>query len=495
MLAVIKEYVKRSIKSSRVKWLVAFTFAVALLMLIFTERCKVTEDYLKILIPTVLVNILIILYGCSQKASSLCMSGLCLLNVCAAVARASFGGANNVGIEIYVFMLLGVLAAFVVAVVHRLSKNAVSWQWVLSAIVTIGALFLCLAMPEVNGARNWLDLGLFSVQLTEVAKFFYVFFIGILFSSNFSDGVKLIISGFVTFVCAFVLLICNELGTILIMCGAYACVLMIMLESKKMKTGVVAVLIGVCLLVAGFYLNVDSHMGRWSCESVDCQVENLAKDEICSGCKMEKPKAGETFKCPFCKYTTWKDIEIKTSSEGQIDLRGSCPHCNDVLLLKGGIGNVVKKVYNRFTVTYKFEEVKGSAHTYQIEQCHSAMKVGGLFGDMNTIVNVPSATVDTDSVVATLTNRVGLIFVGIILLAFFLVFMSICTAYSPLRIMALCTFVFQAVITYLGTLNLMPATGVGVPLISRGGTNLIISYLLIYLILSSAKNVERRGRQ
>ena len=56
--------------------------------------------------------------------------------------------------------------------------------------------------------------------------------------------------------------------------------------------------------------------------------------------------------------------------------------------------------------------------------------------------------------------------------------------------MALLTFVMQAVITYLGTLNMIPLTGIGVPLLTRGGTNLVLSYCLIYLILSSAKLKE-----
>jgi len=225
----------------------------------------------------------------------------------------------------------------------------------------------------------------------------------------------------------------------------------------------------------------------WDCPSEDCVSVNPSEAEVCQKCETEKPTIGAKFKCSFCKYTTWDEVELVKDEDGDVKIKESCPNCNKVFLLKGPMSGIFKKLYDRFAITFDFESVKGTAIAYQTEQCHSAMKVGGLFGDMNAIVDIPVYTIDTDSVIATLSNRVGVLFVLIILLAFCMIFVSIYNAFSPLRVMALCTLVFQGIITYLGTMNMIPATGIGVPLISRGGSNLDICYLLMYLILSSAK--------
>ena len=497
--SAFEEHFLRLVKNSKVRMFTAFTLLSAAILFVPAFRAGVWENYLKLLIPTVLINLLAIFYGCSQKANRYSILGICLLNNCAALSRAAFGDATNVGRMIYIHMLLGVVIVCIFALIHRWLKKTARWQWFCLIVLAVIVLFSCGLVGEINGARSWVEVFGVSIQLTEIAKFLYLCFIGILFSDKDSVISKIIISALGTLICCGLLVvICNELGTVLVICLSYFFTVMLTLnnltEREKRKriagkvkiTFLILAIVFVAAGVAGFKY-VDSNIGVWNCPDEECTVRNSSSAEVCNGCGWEKTSLGAAFKCPLCKFTTWKEIELLKDEDGNVKLVESCPNCNNILILKGSLGNITRKLYDRFAIAYKFDNVKGTDIAYQTEQCHSAMKVGGLFGDMKTIVDVPRYTIDTDSVVATLTNRLGLLFVVIVLFAFFLIFASIKNASSPLRVVILFAFIFQAVITYLGTMNLIPATGIGVPLISRGGSNLIVNYLSIYLILSSVK--------
>jgi len=496
---VLGAHLKRAVKCRDFKLYIAFFIVTSIVMLVPALKAGVVMNYCKILVPTALVCVVLSFYACSQRANSHCVYGLIIVNVCAALSRATFGNEANVGANIYIYMLVGLIVTFVLAWVHRFFSKTSHWQWILAGFATIAVILLCLFVKEENGARNWWKIGGLSIQLTEVAKFFYVFFVGILYFSNVNVKSKFVTGFLVTVLCCGLLVvICNELGTALVIFLSYLFTTLFGLKDLSMKDkknksafkakSLLAVLSLAGVIAAfGLYNNIASNVGTWDCPNKECNVVNAFDLETCSKCKTEKPALGAAFNCPFCDYVTWDEIELVEDETGKINLTASCPHCNDVFLLKGKVGNVCKKLYDRFSITYDFDRVKGTSVAYQTEQCRSAMKVGGLFGDMDTLVTVPISTVDTDSVVATLTNRLGLIFVLVILLGFALIFISVWEAYSPLRIMAICALVFQTVITYLGTINFVPATGIGVPLISRGGSNLVICYMLIYLILSSVK--------
>ena len=494
MSEVIKSYLDRS-KTDRRVWLIGIaSLLFAILLGISATMNEVILNYLLLMIPTFIVNALIILYGCSQSTgvlSSFSMFGLCAINISAALTRASFGDAANTGFKIYFFMLAGIVAVVILAVLHRwLVKKPRHWQWIVPAILSLGFFAVCILMPEVNGARGWFYIGNQPIfQLTEAGKFFFVFFVGTLFNmKTFTDGSKLLISAVVTGISVLILLYCSELGTIMVMGIAYLCAIMITFESKGLKAFICICFAALIGIVALGYSNIHSNMKCWSCPNAECESVNGFDDKICIGCGVTKPAGGENFECAFCKFETWKEIELVKDDKGEVISRKTCPHCTNVFLLKGGLGTTFKKLYNRFAVAYNYDEVKGSNESYQIEQGFWAMKLGGLFGDKDSIMPIPND--DTDSVVAAMANRYGIIFVIVVLIAFLLVFLSIFEALSSLRIMALLTFVMQAVITYLGTLNMIPLTGIGVPLLTRGGTNLVLSYCLIYLILSSAKLKE-----
>lgn len=496
---VLGAHLKRAVKCRDFKLYIAIFIVISIVMLVPALKAGVVMNYCKLLVPTALVSIVLAFYACSQRANPYCVYGLLIVNVCAALSRAAFGNEANVGTNIYIYMLVGLIVTFVLAWVHRFFSKTSHWQWILAGFATIAVILLCLFVKEENGARNWWKIGGLSIQLTEVAKFFYVFFVGILYFSNVNVKSKFVTGFLVTILCCGLLFgICNELGTALVIFLSYLFTTLfglkdLSIKDKKNKSALKAkyflvafAFVGV-FAAFGLYNTIASNVGVWDCPKEDCNVVNSFDLETCSKCKTEKSALGAAFNCPFCDYVTWDEIELVKDEAGIVNRRASCPHCNNIFLLKGKVGDICKKLYDRFSITYDFERIKGTDIVYQTEQCHSAMKVGGLFGDMDTIVNVPIYTVDTDSVVATLTNRLGLVFVLVVLLGFALIFISVWEAYSPLRIMAICALVFQTVITYLGTINFIPATGIGVPLISRGGSNLVICYMLIYLILSSVK--------
>ncbi len=86
-----------------------------------------------------------------------------------------------------VYLMLGVaVAALVVAVPVRYAQQYAGWLMV----ATLGLLCLVLVPGigrEVNGARRWLDLGLISVQISEVAKVAAVVFFASFFARRHQE--------------------------------------------------------------------------------------------------------------------------------------------------------------------------------------------------------------------------------------------------------------------------------------------------------------------
>lgn len=476
MNSITLEYLLRTVKSPDVRkcflWTVIFSFM--LMVWAFFKDCL--GNYIAMMIPALIVNMIIIFYGFSQAAGKVCIYGLCILNLCAALTQAVL---DTGSMTTYIHMAIGLAFAYVTGIVYTKMRHRMGLTIFLSAILTLGALALCLVLPETNGAKAWIVIGPLSLQITEFVKFFYVIFIGSLFSVKNREWLKLIYSFAVTGLAALLFLVINEFGTLLVIGSAFVCVSMISFRKKAAcRIIVMACVIAVVGLLFVAYNGANSRIGKWSCP--ECQTENHQSAE-CRKCDIKKPVGGYNFVCPICQYTTWGEEEIKSEP-------ANCEKCKEDGFLQSFVGRLCKKIYDRSSVTYNYEYVKGSGSAYHMEQNQKSMKVGKLFGDKDSIVYVPN--VDTDSVVAGLMNRLGMVFIFILLISFFSVFVSIYSAHSAIRMMALFVFVFQALYTFCGTLNILPMTGIGLPLISRGGSNLMISCGMIYFMLTGRRDNE-----
>ncbi len=177
-------------------------------------------------------------------------------------------------------------------------------------------------------------------------------------------------------------------------------------------------------------------------------------------------------------------------------------HLFNLLLLALGLGTlgIIMAPYRlRRLQAYLDPQADPLGVGYQITQIQQAFRNGGLFGkglgfSQQKFLFLPEA--HTDSIFAIIAEETG--FIGV----FFVLLIYTVFLYQIYRIALnakdrfgkllasgiLLYFIIHLFVNLSGLLNLFPFTGLPVPLISYGGSNLIISFILIGIIY----NIGRR---
>ncbi len=137
---------------------------------------------------------------------------------------------------------------------------------------------------------------------------------------------------------------------------------------------------------------------------------------------------------------------------------------------------------------------------YQITQMREALSSGGLFGrgigfSEKKFLFLPEA--HTDAILPIIGEELGFIGLMIILLIYFyLIFNLYKTAISApdrfgfiLSGAIMLYFILHLVINVSGIAGIIPFTGLPIPLISYGGSNLLISYFLLAIVYNIAKQI------
>jgi len=139
--------------------------------------------------------------------------------------------------------------------------------------------------------------------------------------------------------------------------------------------------------------------------------------------------------------------------------------------------------------------------TYHINQILISLSNGGLFGrgfgaSRQKFLFLPEA--HTDSIFAIIGEEIG--FVGgvfLIILFLFLLFRIFRVSNDAHdrfgKLLAGGIFAFfnlQIIINLAGMVNLIPLTGVPLPFISYGGSNLLVSFTLMGIVISIAKKIK-----
>jgi len=139
--------------------------------------------------------------------------------------------------------------------------------------------------------------------------------------------------------------------------------------------------------------------------------------------------------------------------------------------------------------------------TYHINQIMISLTNGGLFGQglgasRQKYLFLPEA--HTDSIFAIISEEVGFIgsFVLISLYVFFALNIYRIIKYAPDRFGKLLAggifafFNLQVIINLGAMVNLLPLTGIPIPFISYGGSNLLISFVLLGILVNIAKKTR-----
>ena len=298
--------------------------------------------------------------------------------------------------------------------------------------------------------------------------------------------------------CGILFLGVGELG----ICLVLLCVFLSM-SFMYLKTRVKFIILFLAAFAIGLlgfvYYSVDSISNQWECptgcvETVEHNGTTLTrtkinhKELVCSGCNAAKYAKYPTFTCKYCSYKKFSPLP-----EGKTKDTYVCDICYHNTLLRGPLGDQVIKLYNRFSVWLNYKIMKYEDAGYQIAQGEKSAVLGGWFGNRETKVYVPNKT--NDSVLVGMFNQMGFSAVLVVFFLYYLLFLEIRNAVSPLKTAAILCLCFQALIATAGNFNLFALTGIGVPFISTGGSVYAITMVLTFFVLSNdpcAKEAKRR---
>lgn len=471
-------------------------------------------NYMITAVGMFLLNELIIFYGVSHRVKKSLLIPICIINYASAMSQLLLGFAS-----VYIYIQLIIMLILVAAVHILINKTSKNQLIAISFAVMVLCLVYAFFSTPVLGAKGWLMIGGISLQLTLLAEVFYVLCIGTIFSIDLSEKSKFLYSLILTVILVCMLLILNNIPIAFLVFSVFIFSVLIIFKENIWK--IVSIALVLLLIISGVlgYNFVDSKMYKWECfycdkinydtnECVQCgkTVSQMAtvkykKDKydvlwecpgcskmyddtqtFCEDCQTDFLINSHSFNCYDCHFTTWQE---NYNNEFAPRL---CKNCNGVF--ERGFGKILKKIHDRFSIVFDYDKVQGTGAAYHADMCKKAIKAGGFFGNSDVLVDIPN--LDTDSVFAALTNRMGIIYVLALLILFFIIFINGCRTNSPLAVVAVCVLMLQALLAFLGNINLLPMSGVGVPFLSRGGTNLITAYFMIYFVLTSKYESEEK---
>lgn len=339
--------------------------------------------------------------------------------------------------ELLLFLcpVLGALGIIIVCFLQRpdygSKKTArVALACAAAAVILLGGILLLFGR-NVSGTKAWLVVGGVSLQLTEFFKPLYVLFHAVLWCARFEHRRSFALSTGITVISTALLVIINELGTLLVILLMW--IILTFIFSEKLLDAAIALGGTVTLAVCGYAV-----IG-----AVNSRVEKIAS-------------MGET--------------------PGRI-------------LLK--ISNIYEKLHKRFLILSDLDSFQS---TEQPVIARRMIIKGGLFGTTDKVwIPVESS----DYAFVGLLLRCGIVFGVVVLFLFVTMFIrSVLFAArtqnkfeSVMFTGAALSLILPAFVNILGTTNFSFMTGIALPFISHGGTNMMITFFNVMLLIwGSCKN-------
>lgn len=289
---------------------------------------------------------------------------------------------------------------------------------------------------SVGNVKNWIRIGGFSLQTTEMVKLFYVFIVAILLGTVEKADRKRIIAFFlVTFMDMGFLVLQSEFGTLLLILMTFLVILFMFVPDLKIFIGTIFV------LGAGFFTAAVTGM----------KLKKLA------------------------------DAGSALANNG---------------LIQTYLRNY-QKIANRF-IYWMHPEEDSLGQGYQLLKARESILLGGWFGT-SSITDLPVKTSDlVFPALIQRCGMIFALLIFFIFILLWHEGMKICVKKEDKFhcIMAaglISMFLNQTIIIIAGSTGLCPLTGITLPFISSGGSSLVVSFMLMSVLLCISGNISWKG--
>lgn len=127
-------------------------------------------------------------------------------------------------------------------------------MFVTAGFCLFALLSLILFGKSINGTKAWIIIGNISIQISDLVKLAFVYFNALLYSTDYRENIKFKISTIFFVVISGLLILINELGTILVNLVVYLTMISLFIKERKHKIIVVSSLVIGVILVAVLYI-------------------------------------------------------------------------------------------------------------------------------------------------------------------------------------------------------------------------------------------------
>ena len=467
------------------------------------------EAYAAFGVLSLLVCEAVVLYGCYQgadKPTIVAIMGIHLSGVIVqSVFQAESAGIRTAEWGMIIFGSIATLLCMLVLHKVRVGKGKPEVLCIGSIVATVGFLGLACLFGRGAGTGNWQQIFGMSVQITEFVKLFAILSLGLLYLTEWNEWLKFALATVFVGACAAALAYINEMGFLMVICAVYF-VIVCMYSGNWIRVTAVIAAIAVLAFLYHEYSYVDKLAYQWECYNgclhevkvgnKTIETKYIKDASVCDNCQTGKLRYRPSFVCERCYFRKFTPITedqlVEKVINGEKKLVYPCDICYyDSKLQDDTFGKLRIKLFQRFSVFFNYNQIKYEDSARQVRQGQEEAILSGWFGNRVKSPNI--INMKNDSVVVGICGYMGFIAVMVVLLLYYMFFLSIRKARSPVKAALILSMSVQALLTTAGNFNLFALTGVGIPLISSGGTGYLISLITVFLILTRDNRFPNGG--
>ncbi|MDO4976199.1 MAG: FtsW/RodA/SpoVE family cell cycle protein [Eubacteriales bacterium] len=335
--------------------------------------------------------------------------------------------------------MIGLVLAILAGILYWNLRSISSIK--IAEILTVASFLISFATlilaKSVGNVRNWIVIGGFSFQTTEIVKFLYLFIAAALLGTvEKPDKARLTAFYLISFMEMGFLVIQSEFGTLLLILMVFLTFLFLFVEDFKIFLGTVfSMAIAVFMVVTG-----------------GMQLEKL----VATGSKI-----------------------------------------GSNALVRAYLSNY-HKILNRF-VYWMHPEKDSLGQGYQLLKAKESIVLGGWFGT-SSITDLPVKTSDlVFPALIQRCGMIFALLVFLVFILLWMEGMKVCVKktdkyHCMMAVGLVSMFIDQTIIIIAGSTGLCPLTGITLPFISSGGSSLVISFVLVSLLLCISGNISWKGQ-